>query len=164
MHWTICIRKSKCLHGQWVQPQLAVISVANTFFNHEPREQVTCYDIGSNPGSVLTWKQFGQIDLVLVSHDWLDALTQLFSCMEPVLASHHFLVLAKLGIQAPKLGRQQRRTVLQHTALHQTEYQNRFAALFQGEMEERFLDSGIWSSHMTKAFKMLLEHACRVFP
>ena len=56
--------------------------------------------------------------------------------MEPVLASHHFLVLAKFCIQVPKLGKQYRKTVLQHTALHQAEYQNNFAALFETEMEE----------------------------
>ena len=85
--------------------QACNLSVANAFFNHEPRKQVTCYDIGSNPGSALTWKHFRQIEMVLVSHDWLDTLTQLFSCMEHVLALHHFLVLAKLSIQVPKLGR-----------------------------------------------------------
>ena len=43
--------------------QACNLSVANTFWNHEPRKEVTCYDIGSNHGSVLTWKHFGQIDL-----------------------------------------------------------------------------------------------------
>ena len=76
--------------------------VGNTFFPQPANKQVTYYNIGAQPSSEIIPANFGQLDFLLVQHDWLACVSQLYSCMDVPLASHHFLVIAELTIQVPK--------------------------------------------------------------
>ena len=146
--------------------QCCRLSIANTFFNEPPQRQVTCYSEGASPNSELTPKNFGEIDLSLISHDWLPHVSQLFSCMELPLATHHFLLLAKMHIHVPEMSRTEKHsTCKQVLALQGSDISNAFAHAFDEEMQQRSklhdgeLASSVFCEDMTAAFKVAA-HKC----
>ena len=69
------------------------LAVANTFFEHDPDHQVTCYNVGSRPSDPLLPRHFGQIDLLRCPRSLLWSVVGVESRREAALSSHHFLVL-----------------------------------------------------------------------
>ena len=55
--------------------------------------------IGSNPHAERTYRNFAQLDLVLVPRTWARAVVDVKSCMGEALATHHFLVEAAVSLQ-----------------------------------------------------------------
>ena len=78
------------------------LSIANTFFNEPAHRQVTCYSVKTNLASELVPNNCCQIDCLLISHDWLQHVLQLFLRVDLPLVSHHFPLVAKLNIHVPK--------------------------------------------------------------
>ena len=110
--------------------------VGNTFFPQPANKQVTYYNIGAQPSSEIIPANFGQLDFLLVQHDWLACVSQLYSCMDVPLASHHFLVIAELTIQVPKRNTRTATHAINPPALRSdTQLTNRFAALVEDSLD-----------------------------
>ena len=82
--------------------------VGNTIFDKPAEHQITCYKVGSEPGSPATHEHFGQIDLILISQAWVSKLADVYSDRRIPLASHHFAVFAHLELNIAKQPRPQR--------------------------------------------------------
>ena len=74
------------------------LAVADTFIERLAEEQATYYTVGANPSSEANFKNFGQLDLMMISYDDLDVVTDVRSHLQIPLASHHFLVTVALQV------------------------------------------------------------------
>ena len=83
--------------------------VSNTFFEHRPEEQVTCYNVGSRPSDPAMPEHFGQIDFLLASRELQEHVCDIYSVRGAALASHHFLLQCYVRMDIPKVA-------LQHAA------------------------------------------------
>ena len=45
--------------------------IGNTLFDEPPERQITCYNVGANPGDEILPNRFGQIVFVLISKEWV---------------------------------------------------------------------------------------------
>ena len=110
--------------------------MSNTTFDQPADRQITCYNVGKKPSDAPTPDNFGQIDFLLMSKDWLGSLKDVTSDRRRALASHHFLVYADLDVQVPKESRQQPTPRRDLRALRLPGTSNRFAAAFADRAEE----------------------------
>ena len=104
--------------------------VANTFVEGPPNCHITYYEIGSNPHAERTYRNFAQLDLVLVPRSWARAVVDVKSCMGEALATHHFLVEAAVSLQVDKPPRKDPPARFDRTALNNEDVAQRFAAEF----------------------------------
>ena len=94
------------------------------------------YNVGKKPSDPPTPDNFGQIDVLLMSKDWLGSLKYVTSDRRRALASHHFLVYADLDVQVPKASRQQPAPRRDLRALRLPGASNQLAAAFTDRAEE----------------------------
>ena len=85
--------------------------------------------MGANPSSEVNFKNFGQLDLMMISYDDLDVVTDVRSHLQIPLASHHFLVTVALQVQ---IGH-----AVQHDAPSKKEVANKFAVLLDEHMQHQ---------------------------
>ena len=113
--------------------------IANTIPQPANR-QVTVYNMGSNLSDELVPQHFGQIDYMLIHDTWMACCRDVYSRMDMALASHHFPVLVDMciSVKKPKVDKQKdSHDVLE--VLQSPEVSNRFAVLFNEEMEGRHI-------------------------
>ena len=81
---------------------------ANTRKQQPPERLVTYFDLAANPASALNYKNFAQLDYVLVPSEWENAVHQTYSDRTAALASHHFLLRISLDAKVEKTRRAQK--------------------------------------------------------
>ena len=79
-----------------------------------------------------------QIDFALVPSDFLDRVETVFSQRGAAIASHHFLLVTKLHVSIPKKFLDTAAGKPLRSALGDVEVANRFSALFNEIMEQKF--------------------------
>ena len=112
------------------------MAIANTFFAHPVEEQATCYNIGAQPGDPISCTSHGQIDFLLVPQDWLHNVEEVHSNMSVALASHHFLLAARIAVCVPKVVPRMPNLSYDRTALGDRCVAHSFATFFDASMEE----------------------------
>jgi hypothetical protein len=105
--------------------------IGKTLFDEPPERQITCYNIGSNVNALPTPSNFGQIDFVLVPRAWANQLNGVYSDRSYALATHHFLVVAHLGLHVAKPISAPRKPRLHYAALRDPGLADRFANTFK---------------------------------
>ena len=112
------------------------LAIANTFFHHPPHEQATCYNVGATPHSDVIPDNFGQIDFMLISQNAVSLVEDVCANQQYPLASHHFLVTAKLQVQVQNTQRWLWKPTYDLTPLKSFEKCNHFSALFEQHMSQ----------------------------
>ena len=113
--------------------------VGNVVFAQPPSRQVTVCNVGSNPCSALIPAKFGQIYFILTNTDWLRVLQDVASCMDMVLASHHFPIIVQFDVAIPKQVAQPR--------VHQFDVAS-FESHVVGNRSRELLQTPKWKTYM----------------
>ena len=132
----------------------ADLTISNTFHEVDQEKMVTCYNIGFQAMSEISWRAHSQIDFFLCPSDWKHVVERVWSDRSMPLASHHFPVFAHLQISVSK----DERTNASHNhfscaALLDPLAANRFADLFDKCMED---------SSFSGSEDLNLKYACMV--
>lgn len=114
--------------------------VANTFFDVPLEERVTCYNIGHEPIGPVCWESHSQIDFMLIPRHWLHSIRNIFSDRLVALASHHFILTARIDVCVPKIEHIGCTRPLA-SALQDITVANMFAAFFEANMEREQAES-----------------------
>ena len=111
------------------------LTVSNTFFSKPWEKQVTFRCPGTAPLEHISWNRFTQLDFVLATEDNRKAIQNLGSCRQAALASHHYLLVAKLAMETVIVP-PQARSMIDRSLLKDKSVASSFADGFH-----RFLDA-----------------------
>ena len=74
------------------------LAVANTFFDNSVEESVTFRSVGASPTDIVDTRNFAQLDLLLIPHGCMHNVIDIRSNRKEALASHHYLVTARIAV------------------------------------------------------------------
>ena len=84
--------------ASWPSYVEAITRFYEHFLDRLAEELATYYNVGATTSSEVNFKNFGQMDLVMISVDDLDVVHDICSYLQLPLASHHFLIIVALQI------------------------------------------------------------------
>ena len=102
--------------------------VANTLLPGPDHEKAAYHELHARPMQPVTASSFAMLDLLLMPCDCQERLFSIASDRSAAIASHHFPVVADIGVQVPPRARKERVRNIDWASLDDPKYRNPFVA------------------------------------
>ena len=143
------------------------LCVANTFFENSVAQQVTYHELWATPVDALSYRNFAQLDLVILARLDLWKLQTIQSSMREAFASHHFLVEAAITLQNCSSGTSDVKQTAPRqdlSAVRVDEVRQSFANAFQSMASHVLIDQQSLDMHSEHVIKCLHTAAEKTLP
>ena len=118
------------------------MSLASTMRAGRPEELATYRDLGTKPTDEVVYPAYAQLDYVIAERSWQHCVTGTVVHRFAQLASHHFLLVAVLHVDVPKVKGTAKTHKVDKTALASEEVVVQFVSNFEAAMTDLISKEG----------------------